>query len=301
MVFSKKGYGSGFVSKTKRQSAFAKAAASTPAPTAYGYGSAGTFDAAARANRFGLIDVRLPAGDEALGHGGRRAGARPRRVLARPLVRPRQRRAPRVARRPALRRRPRREAAERRARRRAREAGDVWRPARAGQAARRRQDVGRERGAERRGARVEEPADAGARGVRPAARPPRRAAAHFDQLPGTSAFRDRTAGSGGIFHDNPAAGARRSAEQRLGVVADDAMSSARSRRVQLGHHVVLRALPPLAAVLRLALDRFGRALPGASRKPRGADNYPGPGRRTTSRRASRPISSSAFMSPTPTI
>ena len=53
MVFSKKGYGSGFVSKTKRQSAFAKAAASTPAPTAYGYGSAGTFDAAARANRFG--------------------------------------------------------------------------------------------------------------------------------------------------------------------------------------------------------------------------------------------------------
>ena len=53
MVFSKKGYGSGFVSKTKRQSAFSKGAASTPAPTAYGYGSAGTFDAAARANRFG--------------------------------------------------------------------------------------------------------------------------------------------------------------------------------------------------------------------------------------------------------
>ena len=50
MVFSKKGYGSGFVSKTKRQSAFSKGAASTPAPTAYGYGSAGTFDAAARAN-----------------------------------------------------------------------------------------------------------------------------------------------------------------------------------------------------------------------------------------------------------
>ena len=301
MVFSKKGYGSGFVSKTKRQSAFAKAAASTPAPTAYGYGSAGTFDAAARANRFGastsafqpetkrsvtVADEPAPgpgayshvrsfdrgSAELLASHGGLHSAA----ALAAKL----QSGAPAGARVKQA------TGSDPRALGKPRVAGKTWGESAAPSGA---ALASKNQPTPAPGAYDPRPDRLGAQ------------AAHFDQLLPTSAFRDRTAGSGGIFHDNPAAASRRTAEQRLGVVAPtDAARGAPGpgayNSATTSFYATYRRSPQFCDSL---IDRFGRALPGASRKPRGADVLPGPGQyHYEPPRESALISSSAFMSAT---